>query len=134
FDPDGTLARQAEAELAACGVGTARGPAAVIVSSFWPADLEAVLAGDPARATGLLVHPSLDPVAALDQAAGIGCVALHLFRAQVSAELVDRVHGRALSVAVWTVNEPADLAAASEAGVDVLITDRVAEARAVLAG
>jgi glycerophosphoryl diester phosphodiesterase len=109
-----------------------RAPAQVIVSSFWPATLAAVRAAGAELSTGLLVHPALDVVAAADQASALGCVALHPFHAQVTPELVDRVQAMDMSVVAWTVNEPEDLSAVAAAGVDVVISDRVTDARAVL--
>ncbi len=127
FDPTETVA----AEVVAL-VRAGRGPAQVIVSSFWPATLTAVRTAGPEVATGLLVHPSLDAVEAAGKAKTMGCVALHPFHSQVDAGLVDRVHDMAMGVLTWTVNEPHEVAAVVGAGVDGVISDRVTEARAVL--
>jgi glycerophosphoryl diester phosphodiesterase len=50
----------------------------------------------------------------------------------VSAELVGRAHDSGLAVITWTVNLPGDLDAMVEAGVDVVITDEVANTLAHL--
>lgn len=102
-------------------------PAHVLVSSFWPGMLAAVREVRPGTPLGLLVHPSLDPVAALDGAGALGCVALHPFCSRVTPELVHEAHERGMAVVTWTVNEPDDLAAVAAAGVDIVISDRVVE-------
>jgi glycerophosphoryl diester phosphodiesterase len=130
FDPVETVAAEVVRTLAA--PPGPRAPAHVIVSSFWPESLAAVRVAGPEVATGLLVHPSLDAVEAFGQARELGCVALHPFHSQATGALVARVHDGGLGVAVWTVNDAEDLAAAAAAGVDVVISDRVAEARTAL--
>jgi glycerophosphoryl diester phosphodiesterase len=50
----------------------------------------------------------------------------------VTTELVRRAHGLGVAVVTWTVNDPGDLDAVVEAGVDAVITDRVAETLAHL--
>jgi glycerophosphoryl diester phosphodiesterase len=80
----------------------------------------------------LLVHPALDALAALDTAETLGCVALHPHHSQVDAALVERAHGRGLAVATWTVNSPEEIDAVVDAGVDVVITDSVADTLAHL--
>jgi glycerophosphoryl diester phosphodiesterase len=124
FDPAETAATEVVALLAGTG---ARSPARVIVSSFWPASLAAVRMADPTVATGLLVHPSLDPREMLAQAEGLGCAALHPFHTAVDVSLVDLVHQRGMGVVTWTVNGPADVAAVVRAGADAVISDSVAE-------
>jgi glycerophosphoryl diester phosphodiesterase len=132
FDPDETVAAAVVATLAASGRDRGRSPDHVIVSSFWPATLAAVRASGSAVATGLLVHPSLDAAQAAEQAVALGCVALHPFHSRATPDLVDLVHGLDMSVVVWTVNEPRDVAAAAAAGVDVVISDRVGDSLAAL--
>jgi glycerophosphoryl diester phosphodiesterase len=128
---DQVMADEVAAALAA-SAAVDDAPAHVIVSSFWPASLEALRRVAPAVPTGLLVHPAFDATEAARQAAAMGCTALHPFHAQATPALVELVHGLDMSVAVWTVNERADLAAAVASGVDVVISDRVTEMRQVL--
>ncbi|HXQ76054.1 MAG TPA: glycerophosphodiester phosphodiesterase [Acidimicrobiales bacterium] len=128
FDPAETVATEVVSTLAALSRTPGRGPAHVIVSSFWPATLAAVHRAGPEVATGLLVHPSLDAAEAAERALSIGCVALHPFHAQVTPALVALAHGLGLGVATWTVNERHDVAAVAAAGVDVVISDRVTDA------
>lgn len=132
FDPTVTVATEVVAALAASTAAPGRAPAHLNVSSFWPASLAAVRAAGPEVSTGLLVHPSLDSSRAAEQAAALGCVALHPFHSHATPALVDRVHGLAMSVVVWTVNDELDLAAVAAAGADVVISDRVADTLAAL--
>jgi glycerophosphoryl diester phosphodiesterase len=102
-----------------------RWPAHVVVSSFWPESLAVVGRHDSSIPLGLLVHPALDVLGALETATELGCAALHPHHSRVSAELVDRAHGLGLAVATWTVNSPDEIDAVIDAGVDVVITDSV---------
>lgn len=115
-------------------VAAARAPRRVVVSSFQPSTLAAVRAAGPDVATALLVHPLADPSAALDEAVRLGCVALNPFRSQVDRPLVDAAHGAGLAVWPWTVDDRATMEALVALGVDALITDEVALARAVVDG
>ncbi|HVC69012.1 MAG TPA: glycerophosphodiester phosphodiesterase [Acidimicrobiales bacterium] len=132
FDPDETAAVEVAAALAAVVGGREDTPAHLIVSSFWPASLHVVHREAPTLPLGLLVHPAFDATEAAGQAATMGCTALHPFHAQATPALVEAVHDLGLSVAVWTVNDDADLAAVAAAGVDVVISDRVKESRQAL--
>jgi glycerophosphoryl diester phosphodiesterase len=53
---------------------------------------------------------------------------------RLPAGVVRTAHRRGLAVHVWTVDEPAEMAAALELGVDGIMTDRPAVLRRVLAG
>jgi len=55
-------------------------------------------------------------------------------RELVSADLVESAHARGLRVVPWTVNDPEEMVALIELGVDGLVTDEPALARAVLRG
>jgi len=156
FDPDQAVARDVAALLAEMAPAGRRPPAAggspapadvpahapadvpadvpahLIVSCFFPATLAAV--GDvwPDAPLGLLVHPALDADEALDVAVGLGCAALHPHVSQVTPDLVARSHDRGTAVVTWTVDEPAELAAVADAGVDAVITDHVGRALGAL--
>jgi glycerophosphoryl diester phosphodiesterase len=132
YDPHEAVAAEVAAALAASARRPRSAPAHVIVSSFWPASLEAVRATDPDVAMGLLVHPALDAVEAAGRAAALGCTALHPFHSRVNAALVDLVHEMGMSVMTWTVNEPDEVTAAAGAGVDGIISDRVTTTLAAL--
>ncbi|MHB8681952.1 MAG: glycerophosphodiester phosphodiesterase [Acidimicrobiales bacterium] len=107
-------------------------PAQVLVSSFWPAALEAVSGTAPELDTGLLVHPAFDAAEALLQAASLGCRVVLPFRDQVTTALVGAAREQSLGVYVWTVNSEEDLLAAVRSGADAVVTDDVAGARRVL--
>jgi glycerophosphoryl diester phosphodiesterase len=129
YDPEEKVAAAVVSAIAAAGApaGEYAGPTHLVVSSFWPPTLEAVRDAGSGVALGLLVHPSLDAVAAGDIAAALGCVAVHPFYAQVTPAFVAGAHDRGMAVVTWTVNEAADLAAVVAAGVDGVISDRVPE-------
>jgi glycerophosphoryl diester phosphodiesterase len=107
-------------------------PAHVMVSSFWPDALGAVSHAGGAVALGLLVHPALDAASALDSAFELGCVAVNPHHSQVDAALVERAHSLDLAVVTWTVNTPDELDGVVDAGVDIVITDSVADTLAHL--
>lgn len=123
FDPDELTARHVAAL-----VGERRLAGSVLVSAFTPASLDAVRQAAPDLATGLLFPPQIDPLEALERAAGAGYAALHPHHSVVTPALIEAVHSRGLAVNVWTVNEPARMRELAGAGVDALITDRVATA------
>jgi glycerophosphoryl diester phosphodiesterase len=130
-DPDETLAGRV-AELVTARTGAPGGPAAAFISSFSFATVAAARAADRDVPTGLLVHPALDPFAGLEQAVALGCTTLLPFRAQLTPRLSEAVHSRGLALVVWTVNDEAELAAASRAGADAVVTDNVELALGVL--
>jgi len=122
FDPGERVAVDVAAVL---GDDRGEAPAGLVVSSFWPGTLAALRASGVPAALGLLVHPSLDALVAVETAADLGCRALHPHWSQVDRHLVDEAHGRGLAVVTWTVNGEAELAAVVGAGADVVITDAV---------
>lgn len=135
FDPDELAGRQTAAvvveRLAGGRTGAdsrARRPAgSLIVSSFTPATLDAVLAAAPEVPVGLLTLPGADQEQALALAAERGYLALHPHHQAVTADLVAAAHQAGLSVNTWTVDDPERAVWLVGAGVDALITDRVAE-------
>lgn len=128
-DPTGALARAVAAELAEHGRTEG-----VIVSCFDPATIEAVRSAEPTLAVGWLLSRMADLDRARSLALDRRYQALHPFFSGVSADFVARCHGAGLAVNVWTPNAEADLAAMFEAGVDVVITDRLRQALAMAAG
>ncbi len=127
FDPTDHVAGQ----VADLVIATGR-ESGVVISSFWPGTLEAVRDADPDLATGLLWASWADPADAVTAALSRGCTALHPHVDLVSEALVEQAHAAGLSVAAWTVNGPAPVRAAQQAGVDTIITDDVAVARSTL--
>ena len=104
----------------------------VVISSFWPGTLEAVRDADPDLATGLLLVSWADPAQAVTTALSHGCTALHPHVDLISDAMVEQAHAAGLSVAAWTVNGTTPLRRAQGAGVDTVITDDVALARATV--
>jgi len=127
YDPAERIAGEVVDLVAALGWAPA-----VVISSFWPPTLDAVRNGDPDVATGLLLASWAEPADAVAAALDHGCTAIHPHVDLVGGTLVDRAHEAGLAVATWTVNERTRLLAAAEAGVDTVITDDVALARATL--
>jgi len=104
----------------------------VIVSSFQTAILETVRRAEPGLAVGWLLEWHGDAVNGLRAAVERGWQAIHPFVTQVDPALVDAAHRAGLEVHAWTVNSRADLEAMAELGIDAVITDRPAEALAVM--
>jgi glycerophosphoryl diester phosphodiesterase len=127
YDPDETAARAVANVIAGADLGEG-----VVVSSFWPPSLDAVLAIDPALATGLLLADWADPTQSLMMAQDMGVRALHLHQSLVTVALVEETHAAGLKVAVWTVNDPESMMAMATCGVDAIITDDVALAVATI--
>ena len=127
YDPGDRLA-SAVADL----VVAAGRISSVVVSSFWPDSLSAVRRAAPAVPTGLLVASWFDPRACVTAAVDRACTALHLHESLATGPLVDEAHSAGLSVAVWTVNGRPRIEALAGLGVETVITDDVALARAVL--
>src|ERR1700677_4173109 len=125
---------EAVAALTAAAIEEAGWTACVIVSSFQPATLRAVLAADGRLAIGALGGFGSKMQPALAAAVEAGFAAVHPFVASVDTELVERAHAMGLAVNVWTVNAPDDLRAMVAAGVDTVITDRLSEALVAAAG
>ncbi len=111
----------------------------MLVSSFDYETIQRVRALAPEIKTGFLfVLPELDsalemPLAAfINRIAEDGHVAIHPHRYAVTAELIEAAHARNLAVNVWTVDEPEELRALSNLGVDALITNTPEAARAAI--
>lgn len=124
-------------EQLALGVGALlieRGrPENILVSSFWPPSLDAVMGCDTEISTGLLVPAWFGAEDALELAIDHGFGALHPEVSLLSPELVLAAHEAGLSVAAWTVNELTALRSALDWGVDTVITDDVVSAVALVA-
>ncbi|GAC1316075.1 MAG: glycerophosphodiester phosphodiesterase [Acidimicrobiales bacterium] len=106
--------------------------ARVLVSSFNLAALDAFHAVAPTVPTGWLTMTGFDQAQAAGDAAAGGHTALNPPDAQITAALVETVHGFGLSVVAWTVDDPERMAALAAYGVDVLVTDHPARAVAAL--
>lgn len=100
------------------------------VSCFDLATCRAVRAADPSVYVGWLLAPGADLAAGLALAAAEGFTAINPHYSAVDAGLVASVHRLGLEINTWTVNRPGDLAAMLALGVDAVITDDPAAARA----
>ncbi len=104
----------------------------VVVSSFDASCIEVARAAQPRLVIGWLVSPGADLRRCLADAVDRGYQALHPFVSQVDEALLACAHDAGLSVNVWTVNADHDLQAMARWGADAVITDRLADAIALL--
>jgi glycerophosphoryl diester phosphodiesterase len=88
-----------------------------IVSSFDIGALREVRSSAPRVRLGVLWQ-NADLVEAWSAAAALRATSLHLLWMLADASLVAAAHARGLSVIVWTVNEPAEIARLAALGVD----------------
>ncbi len=124
-DPDRALATLVASALVDGGL-TDR----VLLSSFDAATLDVLRnAGLP---VGWLLRSVDDVAAALPEAVDRGYAAVHPFVTGVNRAVVEQAHAAGLAVNVWTVNAPGDQAEMVALGVDVIITDRLVEAVALV--
>ncbi len=127
FDPEERVAAAVGAMLVELSA-----PDTILVSSFWPGSLDAVMACDSEIRTGLLVPSWFGADQALDLAIEHGFGALHPEVSLLTHDLVRSAHDAGLAIAAWTVNEPGDLMSARQWGVDTVITDDVTWALALV--
>jgi glycerophosphoryl diester phosphodiesterase len=106
----------------------------LIVSSFHAPTLDRLRALDPRIDTALLTFVLDDPAAVVAACAAAGHRALHPFDRTVDAALVDAAHRAGLLVNVWTVDDPARIAALAALGADGICTNVPDVAVAVLVG
>ncbi len=110
----------------------------VIVSSFNLPSIERVHALDRDIPTGYLMATKPMPLDGLAIAVAGGHRAVHPLFAMLGGsaltDVVDQAHALEIAVNVWTVNDPDEINRLAAAGVDAIITDAPAEARAVLLG
>ena len=132
FDPDEGVAH------AVVDLLRARGRDEVIVSSFNFPSIERVHALDASVPTGYLTGLQVTPMDAIAAAVEGGHRAVHPFFGMLADEgaatVVEAAHASGIAVNTWTVNEPNEIARLAAAGVDAVVTDVPAEARAALGG
>jgi glycerophosphoryl diester phosphodiesterase len=121
---DRVVALLAERALGSCGDR-------VLVSSFDPPTLDRVreLGGPP---TGQLVFDLNSWPDAPESCAARGHVALHPWDPFVDEALIERAHGLGLAVNTWTVDEHDRIERLAEMGVDGIVTNVPALARAAI--
>ena len=97
----------------------------VILSSFDPRALSHSRKIDPGVRTASLynevLHAGKSPIQIMEE---VGSVALNLRHDQVTADMVAMCHRHGRAVAVYTVNQPAQMRALFDLEVDALFTDR----------
>lgn len=136
FDPTEALARSVVDVLEGAGSGHHAGigdsGGNLVISSFWSGALAAVRDTGSAIPTALLVLPGADVDRSLAAALDLGCAGLNLPIDLATPAAATAAQDAGLTVATWTVRERTDLDQALAAGVDVVITDDVADARLVV--
>ncbi|HET9598432.1 MAG TPA: glycerophosphodiester phosphodiesterase family protein [Anaeromyxobacteraceae bacterium] len=116
-------------------IAAARASERCVVSSFDPVLLAAFRAAAPRVRTGALF--GADQAWRVREAIGtrlVRAAAVHPERTLVDEPRVRGWRARGLAVHVWTVDAPAEVARLAALGVDALITNRPAVARAALDG
>lgn len=106
----------------------------VIVSSFNYDDLVAVRSLDERLATGWLVLGVDDVDVLLGHVVGDRHTALHPPVEATTPEVIAAAHRAGVAVNTWTVDDPARIVDLADAGVDGVITNDPATARAALEG
>ena len=113
-----------------------RGGDDVLVSSFNLPSIERVHALDASVPTGYLTGLQVTPMDAIAIAVDGGHGAVHPFFGMLADEgaagVVEAAHAQGIAVNTWTVNVPSEIVRLAAAGIDALITDVPAEARAAL--
>jgi len=95
----------------------------VLVTSFDPAAIAAVLATDATIRTGLLSADAEAPLEAIEAAVTGGHSAVMPHHTMIDATFMERAGAADLYVGTWTVNEADDMARLIDLGVHALITD-----------
>jgi glycerophosphoryl diester phosphodiesterase len=128
-DGDEALPRAVAAALADLGWGRQ-----VVVSSFDRGCIDTVRLADPGLPVAWLLGWGSEPRRSLQEAVHAGYEGVHPFHRSVDSTLVRDASSAGLAVRPWTVNEPTDLRAMADYGVDAVITDRPTDAIALARG
>jgi glycerophosphoryl diester phosphodiesterase len=106
-------------------IASADEPGRIVLSSFDPDSVRAA-EGYAKLARGLLIAGGVSMDKAIEMARDLGVEALHPPMTSIASDpstIVDSIHVAGLAVVVWNANTAAEIEAATEAGVDVIITD-----------
>ena len=103
----------------------------LLITSFWPVTIDRVHA-IAELATGWLTFDCSDPEDLARRVRDDGHAAVNPWDPLITPDVVDAAHEAGLVVNAWTVNEPARMEELASWGVDGLITDDPALARATL--
>lgn len=101
-----------------------------VILSFDSAVLSAVHRVDPTLLTGFLFEVPRDD--AVEHAVAAGARQLVPRGDLITPDLLARAHGEGLPVVAWTINEPAQMRALIDAGVDGIMSDYPGRLRDVL--
>ena len=106
----------------------------LLLSSFNPLTVAALVHHLPDAATGLIHYDAISVVAAAEVAVEYGAVALasRIGAAGLDSAGIAAAHDAGLAVMMWTVNDMAVALHLAQAGVDAICTDDPAALRAVL--
>lgn len=92
-----------------------------LISSFSALTVDACRQLAPEFATAALMENVTE--SAISRAAAAGHAAIHPWHGSATGEVVERAHAAGLAVNVWTANDPDDLVALADRGVDGACTD-----------
>lgn len=109
----------------------------VVVTSFNPETVAAVHSLDPGITTGRLVAPGFDVAAGMAAVAAAGHGWIAPFVRDVVADagtIVASARACGLRIAVWTVDDPADIATLAMEGVDAIVCNDPAAALRIVSG
>lgn len=107
-------------------------PVEVLISSFDLAVVERCRQLAPQLATAYLVLDARNPLDAVAACVAGGHGALHPWDPLVDEDLVERAHAAGLALNVWTVDDPERIRQLAAWGVDGIVTNVPAAARAAL--
>ena len=94
-----------------------------LLSSFKPAALAGAREAAPELPRALLLDALRNGW--LEEATGLGCVAIVAMYALLNAAVLERIRGAGLRALAYTVNDPAEVQRLTRLGIDGLITDAV---------
>lgn len=109
----------------------------VVITSFNPETVAAVHTSDPGITTGRLVEPGFDVAAGMAAVAAAGHGWIAPFVQDVIADagtIVAAARACGLRIAVWTVDDPADIATLAMEGVDAIVSNDPAAALRIVRG
>lgn len=111
-----------------------RDHADLLVSSFNVETVRRIRAVDPEMPVGLVTFELLSPDMVIESATASGLTSIHPWEPTVDRRLVERMHAAGLLCHTWTVDDADRMRELVALGVDGIITDDVAMARAVVDG
>lgn len=104
----------------------------LVISSFSLEAVDVVHSLRPSLSSALLVDSRVDPLLALQVARDHGHRAIHPYFESVNEALVEGARAAGMAIRAWTVDDPAQIAALGELGIEAVITNDVTAARRAL--